>query len=160
MKEIYNISVTTSDGDTTTLMNYAGKALLIVNVASNCGFTPQYVGLQRLYEQYKGVGFEVLGFPSNDFGGQEPGTIQEIKAFCRSKFGVRFEMFDKVEIVGPNKHPLFELLTDEAPITGDVRWNFEKFVISREGDVIGRFPSNISPEALELRQILEQELYK
>jgi glutathione peroxidase len=160
MGEIYNISVTTSEGNSTTLIDYAGKTLLIVNVASNCGFTPQYIGLQRLYEQYKGIGFEVLGFPCNDFGGQEPGTIEEIKQFCLSKFGVQFEMFDKVDILGPNKHPLFELLTDEAPMPGDVKWNFEKFIISRDGRVIGRFPSNINPEAFEIRQMLEQELYK
>jgi len=159
MGALYNITVTTSSGERTSLNRYAGKALLIVNVASHCAYTPQYVGLQRLYEQYKSIGFEVLAFPCNDFGGQEPESIEEIKAFCLSKYGIQFELFDKISAIGDKKHPLFSELTSKAPYPGEVKWNFEKFVISRDGRVVARFPSSLSPESFEIKQTLEQALY-
>jgi len=143
------------------LSDYKGKVLLIVNVASKCGFTKQYEGLQKIYEKYKDDGFEVLGFPCNDFGGQEPGTNEEIKEFCSLNFNVTFPMFDKVKVLGEEKHPLFKVLTDN-PNTGtsNIKWNFEKFIISKNGDVVDRFRSITKPESKKLISVIERELTK
>jgi len=159
MARLYDITVTKSDGEETKLEEYSGKTLLLVNVASNCGYTHQYMGLQKLYEQYKGMGFAILAFPCNDFGGQEPGTMEEIINFCLSKYGVKFDIFQKINIVGQDKHPLYSFLIDQAPEQNEVKWNFEKFLVSRDGTIIKRFVSNIAPEALELRQALEKDLF-
>jgi glutathione peroxidase len=143
------------------LSDYKGKVLLIVNVASKCGFTSQYAGLQKIYEKYKDQGFEVLGFPCNDFGGQEPGTNEEIKDFCSLNYGVTFPMFDKVHVKGEGKSPLFEMLTNN-PVTGksSIKWNFEKFIINKEGHVVDRFRSATKPDSKKIISVIEQELRK
>ncbi len=141
------------------LSDYEGKVLLIVNVASKCGFTSQYKGLQALYEKYNDQGLEILGFPCNDFGGQEPGTNEEIKDFCELNYGVSFKMFDKVKVLGENKDTLFELLTNNSA-TGksDIKWNFEKFIIDKKGNIIDRFRSMTKPESDKIVSLIEREL--
>ncbi len=154
---LYTIQAQTIDGEKVSLDSYRGKVLLIVNVASRCGFTSQYAGLQELYEKYKGRGLVVLGFPSNDFGGQEPGTESEIKAFCTNSYGVSFPMFSKVTVLGPTKHPLYRLLTAQTG-GADVRWNFEKFLIDPAGGVVARFGSSTTPTDQALVSALEKAL--
>ena len=158
---IHNLVVKDINNKEVNLSEYKGKVLLIVNVASNCGFTGQYEGLQKIYEKYKDDGFEVLGFPCNDFGGQEPGTNEEIKEFCSLNYNVTFPMFDKVKVLGDEKHPLFKVLTDN-PTTGtsNIKWNFEKFIISKNGEVVERFRSITKPESNKLISVIEQELSK
>lgn len=143
------------------LSDYKGKVLLIVNVASKCGFTYQYEGLQKIYELYKDRGFEILGFPCNDFGGQEPGTNEEIKSFCSLNYKVTFSMFDKVKVKGDAKAPLFDLLTNNS-VTGksSIRWNFEKFIIDKEGNVVDRFRSATKPDSKKITSLIERELSK
>lgn len=143
------------------LADYKGKVLLIVNVASKCGFTKQYTGLQEMYEKYKDQGFEILGFPCNDFGGQEPGSNEEIAEFCSLNFNVSFPMFDKVKVLGDEKSPLFEILTDNTK-TGksDIKWNFEKFIIDKNGNVVDRFRSITTPESKKITSLIEEELKK
>lgn len=149
------------EGQEVQLQDFAGKVVLVVNVASRCGFTRQYRGLQTLYEKYREKGFVVLGFPCNQFGGQEPGTEAEIKAFCDTNFGVTFPLFAKVEVNGEQAHPLFQRLTAaDAPFTdrGPVKWNFEKFLIGRDGVPIARFRSRVAPDAPELVTAIEKAL--
>jgi glutathione peroxidase len=135
------------DGSEAKLQDYAGKVVLIVNVASKCGNTPQYAGLEALYQEKKGEGFVILGFPCNDFGGQEPGTLQEIAEFCSSKYQVTFPLMDKIHVKGPEQHPLYAALTGpEAKFPGDVKWNFGKFLIGRDGKVAARFEPKVKPE--------------
>lgn len=156
---IYDIKVKTIDGKDTTLSEYKGKVLLIVNVASKCGFTPQYKGLEAIYKKYHDKGFEVLGFPCNQFAHQEPGTAAEIKQFCTSKYDVTFPMFDKIEVNGPNRHPLYvELAGKESPFPGNITWNFNKFLISRDGKIVKRFDSKITPESTEVTQAIENAI--
>ncbi|MCP1680612.1 glutathione peroxidase [Kerstersia gyiorum] len=179
-KSIYDIPLQRLDGSAATLGDYRGKALLIVNVASQCGLTPQYAGLESLYEQYKEQGLEVLGFPCNDFAGQEPGSADEIKTFCEGTFGVRFPLFAKVVINGAGRHPLYAALIAARPAAqqkpdgtlrqrladrnllsaepSDVTWNFEKFLVSRSGEVIGRFAPDIAPDDPALRQTIDAAL--
>lgn len=140
------------------LGDYAGKVVLAVNVASACGATPQYAGLEKLYEEFKDKGLVVMGFPSNDFGAQEPGTEAEIQAFCTTRFDVKFPMFSKLKVKGEGKHPLYGFLTQHAAPTGEVQWNFEKFLIGRDGRVIGRFGTRVTPEAPELRDAITAAL--
>jgi glutathione peroxidase len=147
---IYEIEVANAKGEPKTLAEYKGKALLIVNVASKCGFTPQYEGLEELNEAYKAKGLLVLGFPSNDFGGQEPGTLAEIQEFCKLNYGVTFELFDKVHAKGEEVHPLYTWLTSQSEPQEEVKWNFEKFLISKDGELLGRYPSNIAPDDTDL----------
>ena len=135
----------TIDGEEKALSDYKGKTLLIVNTASRCGFTPQYKSLETLYEKYKDRGFEILGFPSNDFMGQEPGTNEEIKEFCSLKFHVTFPMFSKIDVKGKNIDPLYAYLTKEAGFNGDISWNFNKFLIDSDGKVVARFDSRTDP---------------
>lgn len=149
---VYDFSVKTIRGETVSMAEYRGKVLLIVNVASQCGFTPQYKGLQELYEKYKDRGLVVLGFPCNQFGAQEPGTETEIAQFCETNYGVTFPMFAKIDVSGENAHPLYQFLCKEAPgILGTkaIKWNFTKFLVDREGNVIDRFASTDTPEDLE-----------
>ena len=143
------------------LSNYHGRVLLIVNIASKCGFTSQYAGLEKIYEEYKDQGFVVLGFPCNDFGGQEPGTNEEIKNFCSLNYDVTFPMFDKVHVKGDEKAPLFELLTNNS-VTGKsaIKWNFEKFIINKEGNVVDRFRSTTKPGSKKITSLIEKELSK
>jgi glutathione peroxidase len=158
---IYAVPVRTIDGEETTLAEFKGKALLVVNVASKCGFTPQYEGLQKLYDDFRDRGLEILGFPCNQFGGQEPGTSEEIKEFCSLNWGVTFPMFEKVEVNGDDQHPLYAELTkhpDHKGNAGDVGWNFEKFLISPEGAVVARFRTNAKPDADYFTSAIEEQL--
>ena len=150
--KIYQFQVRTIDGKDATLHNYENKALLIVNVASECGFTGQYEGLENLYRRYKDRGLVVLGFPCNQFGQQEPGNEQQIKSFCSSMYGVSFPMFSKIDVNGPNAHPLYEYLKEEKKGilgTEKIKWNFTKFLVDRRGNVVGRFSPNTEPSDLE-----------
>ena len=156
---IHEIAVKDIDGKDTTLGAYKGKVLLIVNVASQCGYTPQYQGLETIYEKYKGKGFVVLGFPCNQFGKQEPGTNEEIKQFCSSKYNVTFPMFDKIEVNGEKRHPLYVALAGEqSPYPGNIKWNFSKFLIGRDGKIIKRFDSKAAPESPEVIAAIEGAL--
>ena len=142
-------TLTLLDGSDTTLDAYASQALLVVNVASECGFTRQYAGLEALYERYHERGLTVIGVPSNQFGAQEPGTAEEIAEFCQTNFGVTFPLLAKTDVNGPDRHPLFARLTEVADATGkagDVTWNFEKFLVSPQGEVVGRFRSKVEPD--------------
>ena len=148
------------DGKDRKLEEFAGKAVLVVNTASNCGYTPQYEGLEKLEQAYGKRGFTVLGFPSNDFGGQEPGTEQEIKRFCEEKFHVTFPMFAKVKVTGEKKDPLYMLLTEQTSedIRGPVRWNFTKFLVDPKGKVVSRFGSSTRPMDSDVTQAIEAHL--
>lgn len=157
--DLQSIPLKDIDGKETSLKAYTGKVLLIVNVASKCGYTPQYEGLEALHRKYREQGLAVLGFPSNDFGGQEPGTNAEIKQFCSSKFDVSFPLFDKVKVKGPEQHPLYAALTGpEAATPGPVKWNFGKFLVGRDGKVLTRFDSNVGPDSPELTGAIEKAL--
>jgi len=158
---LYSFGVDTIDGTRTNLAPYRGKAVLIVNVASKCGFTKQYAGLQKLYEAYRDRGLVLLGFPSNDFLGQEPGTNAEIQQFCTLTFGVTFPLFSKIRVKGEDKHPLFAWLTDNAlhpGLGGEVTWNFNKFLIGRNGTLVARFGSRTTPDDPELVAAIEKAL--
>jgi glutathione peroxidase len=150
-ESVYAFHVNNIIGLPQSLESYRGKVLLIVNTASKCGFTPQYAGLQELYDQYHDQGFEILGFPCNQFMNQEPGTAEEIKTFCQVNYGVTFPMFDKVEVNGSDAHPLFVYLKEQAPGalgTKPIKWNFTKFLVDRDGNVLQRFAPNVEPEEI------------
>jgi glutathione peroxidase len=156
---INDIVVKDMSGKEIKLSDYNGKVLLIVNVASECGFTPQYEGLENIYKKYKNRGFEILAFPCNDFGHQEPGTNEEIQKFCKSKYDVTFKLFDKIKVLGDQKCPLYARLTDNSVTEkSDIGWNFEKFMINRKGQIIARFKSKVTPESKELTSAIEKEL--
>ena len=158
---IHDIGIRTIDGEETTLGDFAGKALLIVNVASKCGLTPQYEGLQKLYDTYKDRGLAVLGFPCNQFMGQEPGSNDEIKDFCSVNYSVTFPLFDKIDVNGDGRHPLYVELTkveDADGKAGDVGWNFEKFLVSPSGEIAGRYRPLVTPDAPELVEAVETHL--
>lgn len=156
---IYDIAVKDIDGKDTTIAAYKGKVVLIVNVASHCGYTPQYQNLEAVYKKYKNQGFVVLGFPCNQFGGQEPGTNEEIKQFCTSKYDVTFPLFDKIEVNGANRHPLYVTLAgDASPFPGNIKWNFTKFLISKDGKIINRFDSKVEPDSAEATAAIEAAL--
>lgn len=154
---ISDVTVKDIAGQGKALADYQGKVLLIVNVASFCGYTPQYAGLQKLHEQYAAQGLSILAFPCNDFGAQEPGSLEEIQAFCTTRYGVGFELFDKVHAKGSEQHPLYQVLTQAEP-AGPVSWNFEKFLVDQHGTVVARFTSAVSPDAPELLTAIEQAL--
>ena len=156
MVNVHDTVVKTSDGEKKSLGDYSGKVLLIVNVASLCGNTPQYLGLQELQQKYKEKGLEVLAFPCNDFGGQEPGTLKEIKEFCSVKFGVNFEIFDKVHAKGTTTEPYTTLNKVDPDV--DVEWTFEKFLIGSDGDVVARFRPSVLPNSEELITAIEVAL--
>jgi glutathione peroxidase len=159
MPKLYSVPLKNIDGAETTLQPLAGKVLLIVNVASECGYTPQYEGLEALHKKYQGQGFAVLGFPSNDFGQQEPGTEAAIKEFCASRFNVTFPMYSKIHVSGAQQHPLYAALTGPASAKpGPVTWNFGKFLIGRDGQVAARFEADVEPESNELTQAIERAL--
>ncbi|MBM7599837.1 glutathione peroxidase [Virgibacillus halotolerans] len=148
---VYDFSAKTMLGKEKSLADYKGKVLLIVNTASECGFTPQFEGLQKLFETYEDQGFEILGFPCNQFNNQDPGTDAEISHFCQRNYGVSFQMFSKVDVKGEEAHPLFVYLTQEAKgmITKQIKWNFTKFLIDKNGEVIDRFAPQTKPESIE-----------
>ena len=177
--DLSSIPLSRIDGSADTLAGHAGKVLLVVNVASKCGLTPQYEGLEKLYKQHKDHGFEVLGFPANDFGAQEPGTDEEIVSFCSANYGVSFPMFTKADVTGASKQPLYAALTEAMPEkSGDaagwrerlrgygmtptenpeVLWNFEKFLIGRDGKVAARFSPSVAPDDADLVKAIEKEL--
>ena len=156
---LYDIPLKDIDGNATSLKPYKGQVVLIVNVASHCGFTPQYAALEALYQKYKNQGLVICGFPCNQFGGQEPGTDTEIKQFCTAKYDVTFPMFDKLEVNGDNRHPLYVLLAGkDSPFPGDIRWNFTKFVIGRDGKILNRFDSKVKPDSDEVTTAIETAL--
>ncbi|MEX0665376.1 MAG: glutathione peroxidase [Acidimicrobiia bacterium] len=158
---VYEIPIATLDGEPNLLESQKGHATLMVNVASKCGLTPQYEGLERIHEKYAPKGFSVVGFPCNQFLGQEPGTADEIKEFCSTTYGVTFPLSEKIEVNGDAKHPLYEHLEEVADAeghTGDIRWNFEKFLVSADGKVLARFSPQIEPEAPEIITAIEAAL--
>jgi glutathione peroxidase len=158
---LYDIPVHTLNGDPSSLGSLAGKTLLVVNVASKCGLTPQYEGLERLHERFADQGFAVVGFPCNQFGGQEPGTADEIAEFCSATYGVDFPLFEKLEVNGPGRHPIYQQLTAVADAdgeAGDVQWNFEKFLLRPDGTVAGRFRPRTDPEDPALVAAIEENL--
>jgi len=158
---VHDLPVNTLTGQPGSLGDLAGSKLLVVNVASKCGLTPQYAGLERLHERYAGRGFAVVGFPCNQFGGQEPGTAAEIGEFCSTTYGVTFPMFEKVEVNGPGRHPVYTELTavpDASGEAGDVQWNFEKFLVGPDGRVLARFRPQTTPEDPALVAAIEANL--
>jgi len=156
---INDITVLDMNNKEVKLSSYNGKVLLIVNVASECGNTPQYAGLEDIYKEFQSQGFEILAFPCNDFGGQEPGTNEEIKTFCTTNYGVTFPLFDKVKILGPDKSPLYAVLTNNSVTgKGDVKWNFEKFLISKDGKIVERFGNKVQPTSEEVTSAIEEQL--
>ncbi len=160
-KTVYDFTLNSIEGQTTPLASFKGKVVLLVNVASRCGFTPQYAGLEALYEKYKDRGFVIVGIPANNFGAQEPGSNQEIKTFCTSKYHVTFPMMAKVSVKGSDITPLYAFLTDKAanPKTGgDIGWNFTKFLIGPDGKVIARFDSEVEPDSKDLTSAIEKAL--
>ena len=158
---LHDIPLNTLDGQSASLGDLAGKTLLVVNVASKCGLTPQYAGLERLHEQFADRGFAVVGFPCNQFGGQEPGSAQEIAEFCSTTYGVSFPMFEKIDVNGPGRHPVYTELTalaDAAGEAGDIQWNFEKFLVSPDGKAVARFRPGTEPDAPEVVAAIEANL--
>ena len=160
---VHEFTLDALNGTPAPLANFKGKVLLVVNVASQCGYTYQYEGLQALYIKYKDQGFVIAGFPANNFGGQEPGSNAEIGAFCKSKFGVTFPMYSKISVAGKDKAPLYQFLTDKAanPKTGgEIQWNFTKFLVDRDGKVIARFESAVEPQSKAVTAAVEALLKK
>ncbi len=154
-EHIYEFSMKTIDGEDRSLAAYKGKVLLIVNVASKCGYTPQYEGLQALYEKYKDTGLMILGFPANNFMWQEPGTDEEIAQFCSLEYGVTFDMFSKVSVKGSDQHPLYRFITTHPAVEGPVKWNFQKYLVNRKGEPVSKFMSGTEPLDDELLQAVE-----
>ena len=155
---ISDVIVKTMDGNDKKLAEYMNQVLLIVNVASQCGYTPQYAGLEKLNQNYKEAGLKILAFPCNDFGGQEPGTNEEITDFCTSNYSTTFELFDKLHAKGEEQHPLYARLTTAIEPKGPIAWNFEKFLVNKQGEVVARFKSSVKPNSPELIAAIEREL--
>jgi glutathione peroxidase len=157
---IYDFTLPSIDGKPAPLASFRGKVILMVNVASRCGFTPQYSALEALYEKYKDNGFVILGFPANNFGGQEPGTNEEIKTFCSTKYSVTFPLYAKISVKGEDQTPLYQYLTKEAnpSVAGDIKWNFTKFLVDRSGRVVQRFESPVKPDSPEVISAIEKLL--
>lgn len=157
---LYSFTLNSIDGKPAPLADYKGKVVLIVNVASKCGFTPQYSALESIYKKYKDEGFVILGFPANNFGAQEPGTNAEIKTFCTRKYNVSFPMYAKISVKGADQAPLYTYLTQQtgAGITGDIKWNFTKFLVDRNGTVIQRFEPEVTPDSKEVTEAIEKQL--
>lgn len=155
---LYDFTMDDIDGNPVNLNQYRGKVLLVVNTASLCGNTPQYTDLETIYEQYHDKGFEVLAFPANNFGRQEPGTNAEIKGFCLTKYSVSFPLFSKISVKGSDKHPLYRYLTEQSPFPGEVEWNFQKYLVDRSGNVVGRFHHRTKPLSPEIVQEVERVL--
>jgi len=154
---VYDFKLNLIDGKEVEMSEFKGKVLLIVNTASKCGFTPQYDGLQAIHEKYKDRGFTVLGFPANNFGGQEPGTNEEIQEFCRVNFGVNFPLFSRISVKGEEIHPMFDYLVnmENEDFTGEIGWNFEKFLVDRNGNLLRRFKSSVKPESKDITRAIE-----
>jgi len=150
VNSVLNLTMNSLDGKPVNLSKYQGNVVLIVNVASECGYTPQYEGLQALHKKYAGRGLRILGFPSNDFGAQEPGSNSQIADFCKKNYGVEFDMFSKITVLGSGQAPLYKTLTSTPGFTGNISWNFEKFLIGRDGKIIGRYKSPVEPMSAEM----------
>ena len=157
-RSVHDFRVADIDGAPVSLSAYRGQALLIVNTASRCGYTPQYRSLEELYKKYRARGFEVLAFPANDFMNQEPGSNQEIRQFCTKKYGTTFPLFAKLSVRGKDIAPLYRYLTKESGFPGDIEWNFTKFVIGRDGRIVARFPSKVTPDSPEVTAAIEKAL--
>lgn len=155
---LYDFTMDDIDGKPVNLGSYKGKVLLVVNTASLCGNTPQYTDLETIYEQYRDKGFEVLAFPANNFGQQEPGTNAEIKGFCLTKYSISFPLFSKISVKGADKHPLYQYLTEQSPFPGEVEWNFQKYLVDRSGNVVGRFHHRTKPLSTEVVKEIERVL--
>src|SRR5277367_4691843 len=157
---IYTFTLNSIDGKPAPLADYKGKVVLVVNVASQCGYTPQYSALEAVYEKYKDQGFVILGFPANNFGAQEPGTNEEIKTFCTRKYSVTFPMYAKISVKGDDQAPLYSYLTKETGtgIAGEIKWNFTKFLVDRDGKVVQRFESAVTPDSKEVTAAIEKQL--
>jgi len=155
---LYDFTMDDIDGKPVNLSQYKGKVLLVVNTASFCGNTPQYTDLETVYEQYRDKGFEILAFPANNFGQQEPGTNAEIKGFCLTKYSVSFPLFSKISVKGSDKHPLYQYLTEQSPFPGEVEWNFQKYLVDRSGNVVGRFHHRTKPLSPEIVKEVERVL--
>ena len=157
---IYQYELNSLDGENISLSEFSGDVILVVNTASECGYTGQYEGLQKIFDTYSDQGFKILGFPANNFGGQEPGSDEEIATFCEVNYGVTFPMFSKVSVKGEDQHPLFDYLTsiENPDFTGEVSWNFEKFLIDRNGNLVRRFKSNVEPEDENLISAIQELL--
>lgn len=155
---LYDFTLNDIDGKPVNLGQYRGNVLLLVNTASFCGNTPQYSDLQSVYEQYHDKGFEILAFPANNFGQQEPGTNEEIKSFCFTKYSLTFPLFSKISVKGSDKHPLYQYLTEQSPFPGEVEWNFQKYLVDRSGHVVGRFHHRTKPSAPEIVKEVERVL--
>ncbi len=158
---IYEFSMLDIDGNSVSLSKYKGQVVMLVNTASKCGYTPQYEGLQNIYDKYKEKGFVILGFPANNFGGQEPGTNEEIKDFCTLKYKVSFPMFAKISVKGDDQHPLYTYLTSEETdpkFAGEISWNFNKFLVGPDGKILARFASKETPESPEVTKAIEKAL--
>jgi glutathione peroxidase len=155
---LYDFTMDDIDGKPVNLSQYKGKVLLVVNTASFCGNTPQYTDLETIYEQYRDKGFEILAFPVNNFGQQEPGTNAEIKGFCLTKYSVSFPLFSKISVKGSDKHPLYQYLTEQSPFPGEVEWNFQKYLVDRSGNVVGRFHHRTKPLSPEIVKEIERVL--
>lgn len=145
VRGVYSFTLNSIDGDAVPLADYHGKVLLLVNTASKCGYTPQYAPLEQLYRRFQDKGLRILAFPANNFGGQEPGSNAEIKNFCSSNYAVTFDLFEKISVKGEDIHPFYHYLTTETEFPGDIRWNFTKFLVSREGKVVARFETKVDP---------------
>lgn len=155
---IFQMTMNDIDGQPVNLKQFQGKVLMIINTASFCGNTPQYGGLQTLYEQYREQGFEILAFPANNFGKQEPGTSEEIKTFCYTKYALEFPLFEKISVKGDDTHPLYQYLTQESPYPGEIKWNFQKFLVDRKGQVIARYRPGMKPLAPQIVQDVQKAL--
>ena len=157
---VHDFELNNINGENIPLKKFEGQVLLIVNTASECGYTPQYEGLQSLYEEYKDKGVAVLGFPANNFGGQEPGTDEEIKQFCKVNYGVTFPMFSKISVKGDDINPLFDYLTSQSnpDFTGEIKWNFEKFLIGKDGQLLRRFRSDVTPQSDQIINAIDKAL--
>jgi len=162
-KNIYSFTMRSIDGESVSLGSFKGKVVMVVNVASKCGFTPQYTALESIYEKYKDRGFVIVGVPANNFAQQEPGTNEEIKKFCSTKYNVSFPMMSKVSVKGDDKTPLYQYLTDPAQDSkfgGDIKWNFTKFLVDRNGNIVARFEPATTPDASEVQSAIESALGK
>lgn len=158
MAPVYAFTLNDIDGNPLALDAFTGKVLLLVNTASLCGNTPQYEGLQTLYEQYREQGLEILAFPANNFGKQEPGTNEEIKSFCYTKYALEFPLFSKISVKGEDMHPLYHYLTTQSPFPGEIEWNFQKFLVNRQGEIIARYRPGLKPLSSQIVQDIEQAL--
>ncbi len=152
---IYGFTMKTIDGREKPLSDYQGKVLLIVNVASRCGYTPQYKDLEEVYRKYRSQGFRILAFPANNFGGQEPGSDKEIKEFCSANYNVTFDLFSKISVKGDDQHPLYRYITNESPFPGEVKWNFQKYLADRKGNIVAMFPSRVKPSDKQVVEKIE-----